>query len=339
MPPRNTKPDTKGIETRKVKAASKKKDPAKITEVEFQRLLEVFTEKLNRLQAIFRVDLPKVFKDLNRYNQFGKTYQLCGVNFLLNCEFVIKMVDENLHIEFTCLYEPIEDSFVFDLEKPHNLMLGSNKFNPFRIFDTWISKIYSLFLDKHYDDGLDEYIVTKNNINDAIKDIDSALSIFYINPTIGSPTGNFTEEYITFVDKIKTLNRRPRYTIIKEHKLYNKFTNGGALADCSLVIRLGERERNDTYQISIKFGRSTSGDDSLTIMINKWSDQTGWIRLDHFTSKLLILGSDSVSLKIESNHTYNSGGRYSKMLEFALEYIHKFSGFEPNYMFMNKDQN
>ena len=105
MPPRNTKPDTKGIETRKVKAASKKKDPAKITEVEFQKLLEVFTEKLNRLQAIFRVDLPKVFKDLSQYNQFGKTYQLCGVNFLLNCEFVIKMVDENLHIDFTCSYK------------------------------------------------------------------------------------------------------------------------------------------------------------------------------------------------------------------------------------------
>lgn len=341
MPPRSTKKDVRAIETRKVKAASKKKDPTKITDDEYEKLLTAFTEKLNRLQSIFKVDIPKRFKNLKCYNPTTELYRLCGVDFSLKCEFEIRRVDESLHIDFNCSYQPETDSFIFDLERPHNLVLGNNKFNPFQIFDTWISKIYSLFLDRHYDDAIDEYVVTKDNINSAISDIDTVLNMFFENSTIGSPTGSYNQEYFNFFGRLNSLCTNPRYNIIKDHKILSEFPDGGNMAGCNLVIRLGEYEMGNTYKIEIQFGQSISGGEFLSIIIHKWSDHNGWILLDKITSKVLVFGSIAkardVPLKIENNHTYDHGHRYTKMLLFALEYIHKFSNFEPNYMYMDKE--
>lgn len=332
MPPRGTKKDIKTVETRKVKAASKKKDPNKINNEEYATLVNIFTEKLNRLQSIFMEDLPNRFKGFGNYNINTETYTIFGVEFQIYCNFELTKIKDDLHLDFSCCYEPLSDSFLFNLEQPYNVTISNAKFNPFIIFDEWIAKIFSQFLNKYYDDGLDECIFNKNNINDAIKDLDSVLSIFYVNPTIGSPTNLKTDTYLNFLSKINEVISNPRFTIINDSKLFTKFQNGGNLVNCELILKFS----SEKYKIKIQYGRSNGGEDSFTIYIHTWSTVNGWILIDHFSSKLLVFGKEEVSLKIENNYTYNLNNRYTKMLNFALNYIHKFNNYNPQYMFMGK---
>lgn len=332
MPPRGTKKDIKAVETRKVKTASKKKDPNKITNEEYKTLVNIFTEKLNRLQSIFMVDLPNKFKEFGNYNPNTEIYTMFGVEFQLYCNLKLTKIKDDLHLDFSCCYEPLSDSFLFNLEQPYNVTISVAKFNPFIIFDEWTAKTFSQFLNKYYDDGLDECIFNKNNINDAIKDIDSVLSIFYVNPTIGSPTNSKNDNYLNFLTKIHEVISNPRFTIINDSKLFSKFQNGGNLVNCELVLKFGL----DKYKIKIQYGRSNGGEDSFTIHIHTWSTVNGWILIDHFSSKLLVFGKGEVSLKIENNYSYNNDNIYTKMLNFALNYIHKFGGYNSQYMFMDK---
>ena len=329
--------------TRKKHSLTKKKDLSKITEEEFEILLDIAEDKIQKLEDSFCKTLYNILgtppqandieekKSLNFFNIFVLDNKIeCFINLK------VKRLKTSLIITNPVgNYKIIDENFLSRNNEFINPIIGVKEiFNIFEFIHNIFEDLNILIL-KYTE--MDKIIIDKTNVNNFIKDIDNVLKWFFLNPSINSTTSlgsRFLDHLRNTISYFKC--NQVKYNIIKEEAYYDITpveNNYKYYSKYELIIKLND----GLFKINISINRAFNTH-SLNIYLYKWSDTGGWLfidKIDNYDKLLSLIDLPNYNIKPNNLDIYKDYSIDICLIE-ALKYLHKFigiKGFKPNYIY------
>lgn len=344
MPPRTNRTAgeaSRAIENRKLKKLSKVKDSDKLTEDEFQQLLNVAEDKIKRISSCYD-DLRVICKaaidpedpgkgfpiDLNL---FGNRIEIC-----LNLEIKreknsIKLIEPFIYCDFFDL------NFLGRITEIAPSLLKNSDLQKVNVFERIkeLCENGTQFIDEYYINDKAWCLINKSNITQFIKDCDLLLGFFLVNPEIGSPTNSKNHNLIQIQNILEW--GEPFYNIIREEHEFidNKIKEDPSSRfvsypyDTKSFIILSFRGMK--FKFSIRISRHPNKECSLAIVIQQWNDVNGWVFLDSFDDYNKILKYTPIpkySTKPDQSMIFQDGS-IDECIRVCLNFICSFNNLKP----------
>ena len=307
------------IEKRNLQAASRKKDPNKITDEELEKLFGAVASKLCGIRSVFQHLMNNLFGELKTNNQII----ICSVPIDYNLKLIFKKNKTNIKIEELIL------DFKNNLIEPHYFGRNLEEFdlrtyyeyngfptiNPLKVMRTFQKVIYDLN-EKYLNQN-----INRKNINQFIKDIDGLLGLYYINPRIDSSTMGFNGQYEKFKNESNNYYNHKIFRFINEETKYYSNDNGVSKMAGTIFFEYSSPKK---YKVTFDFIRDSRGASlssyAMSLAIFEWK-QNGWVLLFTDTRPDNIFNSDEKDLIVDSKNRFIVA---DKMISHAIKFIRNF---------------
>ena len=320
MPPiKRNNARSQEVEKRKLKAASKKKDPDKITDDELEKLFGAVDDKLCKIRSVFQHLMHNLFSGLKTNGQII----ICSVPIDYDLKLTFKRNKTNIKIE------NLQLDFKNNLKEQHYFGRNLEEFDlrahydyngfptndPLKVMRTF-QKVVSDLNEKYKEQN-----INRKNINQFIKDIDGLLGLYYINSSINSMSACFQNTYEKFKIEANNYYKHKIFRFINEETKYS-YDNGVGKMSGTIFF---EYSYSKKYKFTFYFTSDARGASvpsyQMSLAIFEWN-QNGWVLLFTDSRPDNIFERDE-----EKGLIRDSDKRFiisDKMITYAIKFIRNF---------------
>ncbi len=303
---------SKEVEKRKLHAASKKKDPDKITEQELEKLLDLVDDKFCKLRSVFNHLLYTLFDGLKKSE--SSEIEICSVkvNYYLN--LVFKRNKSNIKIEELSLDISRQGNHYFNRNLDSLILISHKTYGGLPTLDPLkqmivFQKVISNLNEKYN-------IINKKIVNQFIKDIDGLLGLYCVNPAVNSSSNSYDVKFEKFKNNYINYYKPKIFRIIKEDINYSNVNNVSKLYGTLYFEYSFPRK----YKITFNFSRRAA---EYELSLNVFGhNQNGWILLfaEGKPNNVFKDSNEKMLITEESNKLVVA----DKIITYAIKFIQTF---------------
>ena len=319
------------IKKRKAATATRKKDPEKIKDHEYIICMDVFEDKLKKLQYVGNNIFSYIMK---KFTNNGKI-KICEKEIITNCIVDYERKEDHFIIN-NYSYNLVWDTTGFFGRNLHNLRLVQENYRHltqiqengyFEVFEFMLkfmeefNNVFILITEGKRIYKNKQTKINKTNINALINNIDNVLGWYYANPRVDSATASLNSNICEFTIKCDAFYKTYYYKPLYENLSIPTHNNIISISG-ELILQIG---KNNKYKILPRLSKTNQNELAATIYIHKWLEPTGWVLMHAESSLNAIFKKDRPKLitKREFGHL-----EYDTMVKYALNFINYFESSE-----------